>query len=169
MKRAVLGIGSNQGDSIKILRCAVECIHRLPKTKVIKISSVYKTVPLGYSNQPDFLNAVILVETQLTPSALLGACLGIEAAYHRMRSFPNGPRTLDIDLILMEDVSSNTEELILPHPRFKERAFVLVPLFDIFPEGIALGIPFVKEMYEVKDQGIKMTDFNINLEHADKL
>lgn len=142
MKQAILGLGSNQGDSMQILRQAAVSINLLPQTNILHASPVYRTAPWGYLDQPDFLNAVLLIETELSPSALLGACLGIEAAFQRKRSFPNAPRTLDIDLIVMEGIEMSTQELILPHPRFMERSFVLVPLMDLFPNGTVLGVPF---------------------------
>ncbi len=155
MKQAVLGLGSNQGDSGSILCQAAACFHLLPQTRILRTSQVYQTAPWGYLDQPDFLNAVLLIETELSPSALLGACLGIETAFQRKRSFPNAPRTLDLDLILMEDVHMATPELTLPHPRFLERAFVLVPLMDVFPEGTALGAPFREAFDKVEKKGVK--------------
>ena len=155
MKQAVLGLGSNQGDSGSILCQATACFQLLPQTRILRTSQVYQTAPWGYLDQPDFLNAVLLIETELSPSALLGACLGIETVFQRKRSFPNAPRTLDLDLIVMEDIHMVTPELILPHPRFLERAFVLVPLMDIFPEGTAFGVPFREAFDTVEKEGVK--------------
>lgn len=151
MKQAVICLGSNLGNSAQILPDAVECLSLLPGTSVEKVSGIYRTKPWGYLNQPDFLNAVLLLSTELSPNALLGACLGIETGFQRRRSFKNAPRTLDVDLILYEGVQMNTQELTLPHPRFSERGFVLVPMLEIFPDARALGADF-KEAYERADK-----------------
>lgn len=169
MKQAVLSIGSNQGDSAEILRGAVSALALLPKTRVLRASRVYRTAPWGYLDQPDFLNADLLIETGLSPSALLGACLGIEAAFDRVRTFPNAPRTLDIDLIIMQDVRMNTPELTLPHPRFLERAFVLVPLNDLFPDGQALDVPFADALKAVGNDGVNPTKITLQTKHVGQL
>lgn len=141
-RRAVLGLGSNLGDRVDYLRQALDALALLPGTSVTAVSSVYETAPVGYADQPDFYNLVAVVQTELSPRALLGGCLGIEAALGRQRTFRNAPRVVDIDLLLMEGVTSDDPELILPHPRMMERAFVLVPLAELFPDRVALGVPF---------------------------
>lgn len=140
--RAVLGLGANIGEPLVALRAAVEALGRLPHTTVTAVSSVYQTAPVGYTDQPEFYNIVLTAETALTPHALLGGCLGIEAALGRVRTFRNAPRVVDIDLLLYEGYTEETEELTVPHPRMQERAFVLVPLAELFPDGAALGVPF---------------------------
>lgn len=140
--RAVLGLGANLGDARATLRSAVDALGLLPHTTVTAVSSVYQTAPVGYTDQPDFHNIVVTVETALTPHALLGGCLGIEAALGRVRTFRNAPRVVDVDLLLYEGYAEATEELTVPHPRMMERAFVLVPLSELFPAGEALGMPF---------------------------
>lgn len=142
MSRAVVALGANLGDRMGNLRRALAALSALPRTQVIKASGVYETEPVGYADQPAFLNAAVLLETGLSPRALLGACLGIEAAMGRVREVLNGPRPLDLDLLLYEGRTMQEEELTLPHPRMGERAFVLVPLADIFPERCALGMDF---------------------------
>ncbi len=142
--RAVLGLGANLGDPLSALRAAVEALDLLPHTTVKAVSSVYQTAPVGYADQPDFYNMVLTVETALTPHALLGGCFGIEAALGRVRTFRNAPRVVDIDVLLCEGYSEETEELTVPHPRMTERAFVMVPLAELFPEGEALGLTFEK-------------------------
>ncbi len=137
--RALLGLGGNLGDVEHTMDAALSALAALPKTAVLRGSRRYRTAPVGYTDQPDFLNMVAELETGLSPSALLGACLGIEAALGRVRSFPNAPRVLDIDLLMMEGVVSKTDELALPHPRMRQRAFVLVPLFDLYPDGLVYG------------------------------
>lgn len=162
MKKAYIGIGTNIGDRLNNLTNAVKSLELLPETLVTKVSSVYETEPWGYTDQDDFLNACVEVQTNLSPKTLLGACLGIEAAFGRERPFKNAPRTLDMDLLLYEDVVMNEKELTLPHPRIGERAFVLVPLKDII-ETLQLNEVNLKESYENCDKnGVKKySDMNI--------
>jgi 2-amino-4-hydroxy-6-hydroxymethyldihydropteridine diphosphokinase len=136
MQTAFIALGSNlQQPEQQLLRAFAE-IKSLPKTRLIKRSSLYKTAPVGYDNQPDFINAVAQVETDLTPRELLRALLAIENKHGRERPFPNAPRELDLDLLLYSDLRMNTDELTLPHPRMHERGFVLLPLAEIAPELI---------------------------------
>lgn len=162
MKKAYIGIGTNIGDRLNNIENAVKSLGLLPGTQVTKVSSVYETEPWGYADQDDFLNACVEVETNLSPKAVLGACLGIEAAYGRERPFKNAPRILDIDLLLYEDVTIDEPELILPHPRMHERAFVLIPLKDIL-ETLQFNDMNLKESYENCDKnGVnKYSDMNI--------
>ncbi len=128
---AYLGIGTNIGNRIENLQNAICALNLLPLTIVTQVSNVYETDPVGYDDQDDFLNIVVEVETKLNSDNLLGAGLGIEAGLGRIRTIKNGPRVIDIDLLLYGDECKNTETLILPHPRMMERGFVLVPLSDI--------------------------------------
>lgn len=132
MNTVYLGIGTNIGDRMKNLQSAVNALAHLPGTKVTDASDVYETEPWGFTQQDNFYNICVKVATDLSPHAMLGACLGIEAAFGRERPFKNSPRTIDIDVLLYNDVQINTVELTLPHPRIGERAFVLVPLKDVF-------------------------------------
>lgn len=159
--KAAIGLGTNTGDREKNLQSAVDALSLLPGTKVTDISPVYETEPVGYADQPDFLNVVCCVETELSPGALLGACLGIEAALGRIRLFKNGPRIIDLDLLLYEGVTTRSDELILPHPRMSERAFVLCPLADIFPEGTALGFDFSEKINSASESGVNKTDISL--------
>lgn len=134
MTRALLGLGANLGERENTLKNALSSLNALPGTQVTRVSSLYETAPVGYADQPDFLNAVAEVETELSAHALLGACLGIEAALGRRRSFRNAPRVVDIDLLRFGSLHCNQPELILPHPRMEERAFVLIPLAELFPD-----------------------------------
>lgn len=129
--RAYLGIGTNIGDKLKNLADSISALNLLPLTKVTDCSNVYETDPVGYDNQDDFLNIVVEVETELSSDNLLGAALGIEAGLGRVRTIKNGPRIIDIDLLLYENEVKNTKTLILPHPRMMERDFVLKPLLDL--------------------------------------
>lgn len=128
---AYLGIGTNIGDRMKNLQDSIEALNLLPMTSVIDVSNVYETDPVGYDNQDDFLNVVVKVDTDLNSDNLLGACLGIESGLGRTRTIKNGPRIIDIDLLLYGDETKNTKSLILPHPRMMERNFVLKPLLDL--------------------------------------
>lgn len=164
MYKAVIGLGANLGNPKEQLQGAVDSLNRLPGTRVVNCSKLYITKPVGYDNQPDFLNCVILVETKLSPEALLGAGLGIEAAMGRIRSLRNGPRTLDMDLLLAEGEKREGEELTLPHPRMGERAFVLVPLSDLFPDGKALGYPFADKLDALEKDGITVCADRLKIE-----
>ena len=102
MSTVILGLGSNLGDKRRNLNTAVHAISLLPNTQVKNVSSIYKTKPVGFDDQDDFLNAVISIETELSPHAILGACLGIEASMGRVRLHKNGPRIIDIDVLIYE-------------------------------------------------------------------
>ena len=156
--KAAIGLGTNQGERLNNLRLALDALSHLPSTSVTDVSPVYETEPVGYADQPDFLNAVCCVETELSPRALLGACLGIEAALGRIRTIKNGPRVIDLDLLLYEGVTIKTDELTLPHPRMGERAFVLCPLADIFTHGAALGFDLSEKINSADKSGVKKTD-----------
>jgi 2-amino-4-hydroxy-6-hydroxymethyldihydropteridine diphosphokinase len=129
--RAVLAVGTNLGDRLGTLQGCVQAIDRLPDTDVAAISPVYETVPVGGPSQPDYLNAVLIVQTGLRPLELLEAVHRIEADFGRVREERFGPRTLDIDIITYADEISSNPVLTLPHPRAHERAFVLAPWHDI--------------------------------------
>ncbi|MBE6752568.1 MAG: 2-amino-4-hydroxy-6-hydroxymethyldihydropteridine diphosphokinase [Ruminococcaceae bacterium] len=134
MRKALIGIGSNIGDRKAHIETAIEALNHIPSVKVLRMSSLYETSPWGYVNQDNFYNGVIEVETSLSPNGLLGVCLGIEAGVGRIREMKNGPRILDLDLLLYEGTESTTAELTLPHPRMFERDFVLIPLKELYPE-----------------------------------
>ncbi|MBR5544147.1 MAG: 2-amino-4-hydroxy-6-hydroxymethyldihydropteridine diphosphokinase [Clostridia bacterium] len=109
----------------------VEALNLLPLTKVIEVSNVYETAPVGYANQENFLNIVVSVSTELNAHNLLGAALGIEAGMGRVRTIKNGPRIIDVDLLMYENEKIDAHTLTLPHPRMLERNFVLKPLLDL--------------------------------------
>lgn len=134
MTVAYIALGSNLQDPVKQVTKAFKAIATLAGTQLIACSSLYKTAPVGYDHQPDFINAVAKVETQLPPVALLRQLLAVEAGFGRERPFPNAPRILDLDLLLYGDVRMQTPELTLPHPRMHERGFVLLPLAEIAPD-----------------------------------
>jgi 2-amino-4-hydroxy-6-hydroxymethyldihydropteridine diphosphokinase len=132
MATTYIGLGSNLGDRVATLRTAVQRLETLGGVNAV--SSLYETEPVGYVAQSRFLNAAVAFETALTPADLLRALLDIERDLGRTRSFADAPRTLDLDLLLVDNMILDTPDLILPHPRLHERAFVLVPLAEIAPE-----------------------------------
>ena len=132
--RAYVALGANLGDPVPTLRAAVADLGALPGTSVVIRSSLYRSAPVGLVNQPDFFNAVVAVDTSLPALDLLRGLLAVEARHGRVRSVPNAPRTLDLDLLLHGDQACSSAELILPHPRMHERAFVLLPLLEIAPD-----------------------------------
>ena len=134
MATAYIGLGANLGDRAATLREAVRRLEELGQ--VSAVSSLYETEPVGYGEQPPFLNAVATLETPLAPEEILAGLLAIERALGRRRSFRNAPRTIDLDLLLVDDLMRETPELSLPHPRMHERAFVLVPLAEIAPHAV---------------------------------
>jgi 2-amino-4-hydroxy-6-hydroxymethyldihydropteridine diphosphokinase len=140
-----LGLGSNLGDRRQHLAEAVRRLHAGPALQVVKISPVYESGPVGMTAQPDFLNLVVQVATTHAPHELLAECLRIETDLGRARGERWGPRMIDIDLLLYGDRRLNEESLTLPHPRMRERSFVLVPLAEIAP-GLKLDGKTVSEL-----------------------
>jgi len=131
---AYVGIGSNLEDPRAQVMAAFEELDRLPHTRLVKRSSLYRSAPVGHAPQPDFINAVARLETGLPAERLLAELQAIEARHGRQRSFPNAPRTLDLDVLLYGNASLDLPGLKIPHPRMHERAFVLQPLVEISPE-----------------------------------
>ena len=135
MTVAFVGLGANLGDPRRQVEQAFRDLQALPHTRLVKTSSLYRTAPVGYAAQPPFVNAVAELETSLAAERLLAELHAIEARYARKRSFPNAPRTLDLDLLLFGDRVISKHGLEVPHPRMHERAFVLVPLLEIAPQA----------------------------------
>jgi 2-amino-4-hydroxy-6-hydroxymethyldihydropteridine diphosphokinase len=135
MTRAYIGLGSNLGDREGTLRAAVDELAATPGVEVVAVSTLVDTEPVGYLDQPRFLNGVAVLETDLPARALLGLLLAIEARFGRDRADApaQGPRTLDLDLLLYGDAEIDEEGLRVPHPRLHERAFVLGPLQEVAP------------------------------------
>ena len=134
--KAVIALGSNIGDTKANLDLALKMLREA--TDVKQVSSYYSTKPVGYTDQPDFLNAVCIIETELPAMALLAMLQGIEKVMGRERTIKWGPRTIDLDIIQYGDLISKAEELTLPHPRAHERKFVLEPWHEIEPDAILL-------------------------------
>ncbi len=132
---ACVALGANLGDAVATVQQALRDVAVLPNTQLFKASSLYRSEP--YEAQgPDFINAVALVHTQLSPLALLHALQALEQQSGRERPYKNAPRTLDLDIIFYGDLALSTPELTLPHPRWRERAFVLLPLAEVWPERV---------------------------------
>ena len=139
-KTAYIALGSNLGDREANIRGAYRALGLVPGVRCIALSALYETEPWGVRDQPMFLNACARLLTDRPPEMLLGALLGIEAAFGRVREVKNGPRTLDLDLLLYEGETRDTPALTLPHPGLTQRDFVLRPLLDVSPGGFALGL-----------------------------
>lgn len=131
---AYVGLGTNLGDRRGALEMALWEMHQPPIIEVERVSSVYETAPVGVTEQPDFLNAVAQVRTTLSPRALLDALLHLENKMGRVRTLRWGPRVIDLDLLIYGDAQRDEPGLEVPHPRLRERAFVLGPLAEIAPD-----------------------------------
>ncbi|MBT9522652.1 MAG: 2-amino-4-hydroxy-6-hydroxymethyldihydropteridine diphosphokinase [Dechloromonas sp.] len=138
MNTAYVALGANLGDPAATVLAAFAALANLPESRVTHSSSLYRTAPVGLTDQPEFVNAVAELETTLAPEALLAALFDIEERFGRIRAEKNGPRTLDLDLLLYNDQFVDLPRLTLPHPRLHLRAFVLQPLAEIAPQ---LAIP----------------------------
>jgi 2-amino-4-hydroxy-6-hydroxymethyldihydropteridine diphosphokinase len=142
---AFVGIGSNLGSSTQTVRSAFAELDALPHTRVVRQSSLYRSAPVGYDAQPDFVNAVAQLETALPAERLLMELQAIEKRHGRERSFANAPRTLDLDILMFGNLKTATPNLTLPHPRMHERAFVLRPLYEVAPHASIPGMGKVEE------------------------
>ena len=156
MSLAYVGIGSNLLDPAAQVKSALAELGRLPRTRILKSSSLYRTAPIGHADQPQFVNAVASLETSLQPAELLAELQKIEKQHGRQRSFKDAPRSLDLDLLLFDEIIQKRAQLTLPHPRMHERAFVLKPLLEIAP-GIAIpGVgPAAARLPEIADQQVE--------------
>lgn len=150
-REAYIALGGNLGDREHTLLQALELLHEHSGIKVLRCSDIYETDPVGYEDQPAFLNMTACVSTLLTPEELLSAMLEIERQLGRVRDIRWGPRTIDLDLLWMDGVQQNSITLTLPHPRMGERLFVLVPLADIVLEQ-------EQELYAFVHQGLGTLD-----------
>lgn len=137
---AYVGLGSNMDAPERNVRAAMDALAALPATCLERCSSLYRSAPVGYQAQPDFVNAVCRIMTRLPPDELMRRLLDIERAHGGARAGPvGGPRTLDLDLLLYGDWTSSAPELVVPHPRLHERRFVLRPLLEIAPDLVIPG------------------------------
>lgn len=144
--RAFVALGSNLENPIAQVQAGARALGRLPDTRLLACSSLYRTAPVGYTDQPDFINAVCAIETGLAAADLLRFMLALEQSQGRVRELAGGPRTLDLDLLLHGDLERAEPGLVLPHPRLHERAFVLYPLAEIAPGLVVPGRGRVEEL-----------------------
>ena len=149
MAAVFLGLGSNLGDRENNVREALDRLAGHPNIRLERESSFYETAPIGDTDQPDFINAVALIETDLPPADLLRVALGMEREMGRARNFNGGPRVIDIDILLYDEVVIETGELTLPHPRMMERGFIMAPLAEIAPD---LKLPGGRKPAEVLEE-----------------
>lgn len=156
MSKIYLSLGTNLGNKKENLTHAVQLLSE--KINILKTSSFYETEPVGYKDQPWFMNIVVEGITHLSPEDLLVFTQSIEQAMKRVKTIVNGPRIIDVDILLYEDVKINTETLIIPHPRMTERAFVMYPLFEISPELLIEGKSLKNIMENFKGEEIKRLD-----------
>lgn len=164
ISKVVFSLGSNVGDSLEILQAAVTQLAVTPDVIPVDVSSVYLTDPVSEVAQPDFYNLVLVCETTLEPATLLDRCNALEEAFGRVREVENGPRTLDIDLIMVGKRTQDTPELTLPHPRAHERGFVLVPWLEADPLGELPGRGKVADLVKnVDTSGVHRTEEVIEL------
>jgi len=147
--RAYLALGSNLGDRAAFLQFAVDRLAAADGVAIEAVSRVYETAPVGGPPQDAFLNAVVAVDTMLDPRALLGLAQRVEDAAERVRAERWGPRTLDVDVLLYDDVELDDPELTIPHPRMWERGFVLAPLRDVAPELVDAAVTW---------EGVRVTE-----------
>lgn len=156
MTIAYIGIGSNLAQPRSQVERALDELGRLPRSRLVARSSLYRTAPVGHEAQPDFVNAVAALDTALNAQELLDELQSLEAAHQRARSFPNAPRTLDLDLLLFGAEHIAQPGLVVPHPRMHERAFVLEPLAEIAPEAEIPGRGRARELLEgCRDQKVE--------------
>ncbi len=159
MTAAFIGLGANLGDPQRQVQQAFRELDAIPHTRVVRTSSLYRSAPLGYAEQPSFVNAVAQLETALAAERLLAELQVIEVAHGRRRSFANAPRTLDLDLLLFGNAVVDAPGLKIPHPRMHERAFVLVPLLEIAPEvAIPEQGPARLLLEKCRNQGVEKLD-----------
>ena len=155
--QVVLGLGTNLGDREGNLARALDALERLEGTELLRLSNIYETDPFDVlSQQDDYLNCCVLIETKLKPQRLLEHCLEIEKSLGRVRVEYHGAHTMDIDIRLCEGFDSQTQELTVPHPHIRERAFVMVPLSDLFPLHQAFGYDFHQAYEAVDKAGVRL-------------
>ena len=157
MSIAVIAFGGNLNHPREHIFQAAQIIARLPETVSFQLSSLYRTTPVGYANQPDFINAVAILETNFSATKLLNMLQNLEIQFGRERLFSNAPRTLDLDMIDFNHEIWQTENLILPHPRAHQRSFVMRPLAEIAPDYPIGKFGTAKELAEkLGDDGIEI-------------
>jgi 2-amino-4-hydroxy-6-hydroxymethyldihydropteridine diphosphokinase len=137
--RSFIGIGANLDDPVARVRAAIDALATLPDSQLAAASSLYASAPIGYADQPDFVNAAVALDTALGPRALLRELQAIESRFGRTRTFPNAPRTVDLDILLYGERVIDEPGLEIPHPRLHERAFALAPVVELDPDCVIPG------------------------------
>jgi 2-amino-4-hydroxy-6-hydroxymethyldihydropteridine diphosphokinase len=155
MDKIYIAIGSNLNGPIKQLNKAVEHLKNHPEITIVNVSSFYVTKPVGIENQPDFINAVIEIKYDDGAHKLIDELLNIELLFGRIRAEKNGPRIIDLDILLFGDLEINDSDLTIPHPRMMERVFVLLPLAEIAPTIMVNGTPIQIALKKLKIDGIQ--------------
>ena len=154
MNKAAIGVGSNQGDSIRTCREVFELLRNHPAIGIVRTSSLYRTSPVGMTEQDWFINAAVVVHTRLRPQALLELMIEVERSFGRVRTVKWGPRTLDLDILFYENIRLDLPGLQVPHPQMSERLFVLMPLAEIEPGWIHPGLGL--SVYEMLNRLLKL-------------
>lgn len=164
MSNVYIALGSNLNNPLKNIRIAIDKISLIPKSKLIKISSFYETDPYGIKNQPNYINAVILIKTFLLPEILLKYMQKIERKYNRKKKIRKwGPRILDIDMLLFDNLIINNNRLIVPHYDIENRSFFIIPLIEISPKiCLPNGIPVIKKLKNLNNINLRKIHLNNN-------
>lgn len=153
--RVYVGLGGNVGDALGRIQQAITELSEIPRSSLLAQSSLYRTAPIGIEDQAEFVNAVAKLRTELPPRELLGELHRIERRHGRVRRERNGPRTLDLDLLMYDDLASDDPSMIIPHPRMHGRAFVLIPLSEIAPDCVIPGQGPISELLsKLSNQGV---------------
>ena len=156
---AYIGLGSNLEQPQQQVNAAIQALGSLPDSRLLARSSLYRSAPVGYADQPDFINAVAAIETALTPQALLQGLLTLEQQFGRVRTFLNAPRTLDLDILLYDGQVIAEAGLVVPHPRMHLRAFVLLPLAELAPGAYIPGLgPIADWLNRCREQSVQRLD-----------
>lgn len=157
MTRIFLGLGSNLGERRENIERALERLSE--QVRLMKRSSFYETEPVGYDDQPWFYNIVVEGETDLEPAELLRFTQSIEQGMKRVKTIRNGPRNIDVDILIYDEIRVKTDTLEIPHPRMRQRAFVMVPLSEIEPDLVIYGTPLRDILQQLQGEAIrKVTD-----------
>ncbi len=169
MRSVVFGIGSNLGDSASILQGAVSDLNAIDGLEITAASPIYETDPVGGPQQGVFLNSVLVGRTSLDNAALLDAAQAVEQHWHRVREVRWGPRTLDVDVLAIDDEVSDDPRLTIPHPRAHERAFVLVPWLEVDPHARIAGRGALADLLDdVDTSGVRRTDRELVIDTASR-
>jgi len=157
LNTAYLSLGSNMGDRLEMLQDAVRMLMDNVEIEVTRVSSVYETAPVGYTDQAAFLNMVVEIQSELSAKEILFICMETEQTLGRIREFKWGPRCIDLDILLYNDENIVSETLIVPHPRMHERGFVLIPLVELIPNGRhpENGVDF-NQYVEKQKEGVRL-------------